>query len=92
MFGYNVKQIAQGWAKKMLRQGEHLYNKRIVICRQCPLYNDNPTLLKEVCDAHRCVDPITLKVSYDDNAVCGCGCELSAALRLENKKCVLKKW
>lgn len=92
MFGYDVKQIAQGWAKKMLKQGEELYRSRIVICKQCPLYNNNPTLFKEVCDASKCVDPETLKPSNNDNAVCGCGCELSAALRLENKECVLNKW
>ena len=86
MFGYNVKQIAKGWARTLVKKEQALYESRISICRQCDLYNANHPIFGEVCDAKKCVD------TNDNGEVCGCGCKLAAALRLENKKCVLNKW
>lgn len=92
MFGLNVKQIAEGHFKEITRQENDLYESRIRICRQCPLYTD--TVAGPICDSKKCYNSETNTVqSYPANGyTCGCACRLNAKTRLKNAKCVLNKW
>lgn len=92
MFGINVKQIVSGHIKELTKQENDLYESRIRICRQCPLYTK--TSFGPICDSKKCVNPETNEVkTYPESGyICGCSCRLEAALRLKNKKCNLNKW
>lgn len=97
MFGTNINsfdqigQIVEGHIKEITKQENDLYNERIKICKQCPLYSER---LGGVCDAKKCLDETKNQmVSYPGkNITCGCGCRLQAKARLISAKCVLNKW
>lgn len=94
MFGINsfdqVGQIVEGHYKEITKKENDLYNERIVICKECPLYSD--TVLGPVCDSKKCYKEGRVENFPSKGAICGCGCRLGAALRVLNKKCVLNKW
>lgn len=96
MFGINnvdqVKQIVEGHVKEITNKENDLYAYRIKICNTCPLKDTRS--YGDVCSAKKCVDKNTLEYvkGPGKNIVCGCGCRLSAALRIARKKCVLGKW
>lgn len=92
MFG-KVGDIIEGHYKELTNQENDLYEKRIAICRKCPLYTVNKDL-GEICDGKKCfnsklnsIEPIP---SHD--TICGCGCRLKAKTRLVNAECVLNRW
>lgn len=90
MFG--VGQIIQGHYNEIVNKENDLYNTRIKICKECPLYSINT--LGEVCDAKKCIDQSTgvIYTLPKIGRVCGCGCRLSAKTRVPEAKCVLNKW
>lgn len=95
MFGINsfeqVGDIIEGHYKEITNQENELYQERIKICKKCPLYSDK---FGGLCDPKKCWN--TVKNTSEDfpgkNIKCGCGCRLSAKLRLKNTECVLNKW
>ena len=95
MFGINdfsqTKDIIEGHYKEITNQENELYEKRIIICKQCPLYSDK---LGGICDSKKCWDNSKniLQSFPGNNITCGCGCRLQAKTRLKNAKCVLNKW
>jgi len=95
MFGINsfeqVGDIVEGHIKELVRQENDLANKRLAICRKCPLYSDS---LGGKCDNRKCFNTVENKlVNFPGkNVICGCGCRLQAKTRLANSKCVLGKW
>lgn len=95
MFGINnieqVEDIIKGHYNEITNQENELYEKRIAICKQCPLYSD---VLGGLCDSKKCWDTVNKKVvNYPGtNIICACGCRLQAKTRLKNAKCVLGKW
>ena len=95
MFGSNVNvgQIVQGHINEMTNKENELYNQRIVICKQCPLYTVK-SVIGGVCDHRKYYNPETDELSDLPQVgfISGCGCRLEAALRVKNKKCVLNKW
>ena len=92
MFGLNIKQIAKGHFKEITRQENDLYESRIRICRQCPLYTE--TMAGPICDSKKCLNIETGELqSYPSNGyTCGCACRLNAKTRLRNAECILNKW
>ena len=94
MFGINsfeqVGQIAEGHFKEITKQENELYESRIKICRECPLFSRNA--LGDVCDAKKCWDGNKLVKYPGPDVVCGCGCRLDAKARVRGAKCVLNKW
>lgn len=92
MFGINVGQVIKGHVNEITKQENDLYESRIRICKQCPLYTE--TSLGPVCDSKKCFNKETNKTqSYpSDGFICGCACRLNAKTRLKNAKCVLNKW
>ena len=93
MFGINVGQVVQGHINEITKQENELYNQRIVICKQCPLFTDKK-IMGYVCDSSKYYNPVTKELSDlpQSGFISGCGCRLDAALRVKNKKCVLNKW
>lgn len=91
MFG--VKQIVEGWVNDVFDKEQELYEKRIKICKECPLYTVD-RIFKGKCDGSKCWDTINDKlVNFPGkNIICGCGCKMSAKTRLKESKCVLNKW
>lgn len=88
-----VAQIVEGHYKELTKQENDLFEHRMGICKKCPLYTEKPGL-GPVCDGKKCwnIKTNTLELLPGDNVKCGCGCRLSAAVRVKNKKCVLNKW
>lgn len=72
---------------------DELYNKRMKICKTCPLYLENIT-------GARCNPRLYLsetdKTTVSDRPKIGykrgCNCELQKKLRLPAAKCVVNKW
>lgn len=91
MFGLNVKQIAEGWVNDALKLEQDLYNQRIPICKNCPLYSESK--LGPMCDAKKCIDGNEVLSSYPGNGkTCGCGCFIEKKVRVKNSKCVRGLW
>lgn len=93
MFGNidQVKQIVKGHFNEISNKEQELYNYRIRICRECPLYSD--TSFGPMCDAKKCIDKNGNLFSFKkNNCISGCGCRLNAKTRVKDAKCVLNKW
>lgn len=96
MFGINsfnqVGQIVIGHFKEITNKENELYEKRIKICKTCPLYTNSS--LGPICDSKKCWnDKInSLELLPNKNNKCGCGCRLNAKTRLVEAECVLNKW
>lgn len=94
MFGINsleqVGQIAEGWTNDLLGKEQELSDKRMAICKQCPLYDKE----KDKCDSRKCYNKDTHEVTTypQDGFICGCGCFMQKKSRVKNAKCVLSKW
>ena len=97
MFGINsaeqIGQIAEGWAKDIVKAEQELHDKRMKICRECPLFDENG-LLGPTCSSKRCYNTKTNSVELypSSDTICGCGCVMEKASRVKSKKCVLGKW
>lgn len=95
MFGINsfeqIGDIAEGHFKEITNKENELYESRIKICKECPIYSEGS--FGPYCDSKKCVDKDTHDFAYaGSNSICGCGCRLKAKLRLEKAHCVLEKW
>lgn len=96
MFGVNsweqVGQIAEGHFNEITNKENDLYESRIKICRKCPLFTTSA--LGDICDSKKCWNTVEKEISLypGSNIICGCGCRLSAKLRLKGAKCVLGKF
>lgn len=93
MFGVDVGQIIEGHYNEVTKQENDLYNYRIEICKQCPLYTEKE-LIGPICDSKKYYNPKTKELSDlpEPDFISGCGCRLQAALRVPNKKCKLEKF
>ena len=85
-------QIAEGHFKEITKQEDELYESRIKICKQCPLYDNSG--LREKCSAKKCWNTKTNNIEYapGPDIICGCNCYLGSKLRVKNAECVLHKW
>lgn len=89
----NVGQIINGHINEFFNKEQELYNKRIEICKTCPLYKKD-NILGYICNPNLYVNPITKETSdeYKPGFYNGCGCRLSAAARTKDKRCPLGFW
>ena len=85
-----VKQIAEGWTNDILGREQELFDKRMPVCKACPLYKEDT----DQCDGSKCINPRTGEiVSYPmTEYICGCNCIMSKKTRVKNAHCVLNKW
>ena len=72
-------EILQGHLNEIFKSQQDLYEERIKICKECPLFTESK--IGYICDINKI-----------HNNIRGCGCRLSAKARLKNSECVLKKW
>jgi len=97
MFGINsvsqIGDIVEGHYNEITNKETDLYEKRIAICKKCPLYEIKEGL-GPVCDSKKCWNETekTLETYPSSKNICGCGCRLNAKTRVANAKCVLNKW
>lgn len=75
--------IVEGHINEVLGKQQSLFEKRIEICKECPLFTNSN--IGFICDSRK-------KIKDGDKTVKGCGCRLSAKARLKNETCILKKW
>ena len=85
--------IINGHVNEALGKNEDIKDKRMEICKKCPLYKETP--MGPICNPRLYIsetDKITVidrpRVGYKR----GCGCRLNAKTRLQNSKCIINKW
>lgn len=87
-----AKAIIEGHTKELMNENTNLRDKRINICKNCPLYIEtsvgpkcNPVLFMN----------LATEITYTSampNTIQGCGCRLNAKTRLEDEHCPANKW
>lgn len=101
MFGINsweqVGQIVEGHYKEftgdVTTQEKNMYEHRMSICKECPLYSVKPGL-GPVCDSKKCLNTKTntIELLPKKDTICGCSCRLKSKCFVKEAKCVLGKW
>jgi hypothetical protein len=92
----NVKDIVKGHYKefnnKIQNIKDELTDKRLDICRACPLGIQTSLGLK--CNKNLWINPETEEISTYSRSgyVRGCGCRLSAKATLKDSHCIINKW
>lgn len=86
------KNIVDGHIKELKGENQELYEKRLAICKKCPLFKESGVGF--VCNRQLWMNPETGEVSTENivNWVRGCGCRLNAKLRIPSMKCPANKW
>ena len=79
----SIFDIIDGHVNEMFNANEGLYEERMKICKECPLYTN--TKIGHLCDKAK-------YINKDNKIIHGCGCRLDAKARLFDEKCVLNKW
>lgn len=82
--------IINGHVKLILDSNKELHNKRMKICRSCPLFL--PGFINECNPALWINDKDEASPVKKDGYEKGCGCNLDAKTRLPEKHCPIKKW
>lgn len=94
MFGINsieqVGEIATGYTNYLLGREQELSEKRMAICRECPLYNKDT----DRCDSKRGINTKTGELVYlpGKDVVMGCSCKLAAKTKSPSSKCPRGIW
>ena len=85
--------IIEGHFNELFNKEEDLYNNRIAVCKECPLYKID-SILGEICNGKLYIDPKTNKISNYPKIgyIKGCNCRLGAKTRMENEQCIINKW
>lgn len=81
---------------ELLGKGQDLYEARIEICKECPLYIETmyDGYFGEICNPKLYINPETgdVKEFPQVDYVRGCGCRLRAKTRLDYEKCPANFW
>lgn len=88
----SVRDILKGHMKEITNNNEDLYEKRIAICRECPLFK--LSVVGPLCNSLLYLNT-DLDIAFPNdgpNRVRGCGCRLDAKTRLEDNVCPANKW
>lgn len=88
----NILNIIKGHFNESINKNYNLSEKRMDICKQCPLFSDKSYGF--VCSNDKWLNPETNDVSYTpkDDFIRGCGCRLKAKTTLRSEKCPVGKW
>ena len=86
-----VGDIIEGHANELLGLNENISEKRLQICKQCPIYSQR---WGGTCNDRLWINPETNEVSANpkDGYVRGCGCRLPAKTTLPYATCIAGKW
>ena len=87
-----LKAIIDGHVKEALGKNQDIFEQRMDICRECPLYKQ--TAVGPVCNSRLYLDTITGEISETKKPgyKSGCGCRLQAKTRLTYTHCPVGKW
>lgn len=87
----NILDIIDGHVNEMFNANEELYEKRMKICKECPLYKLTP--IGPICNPKLYINKSNEVSAYKkEGFVKGCGCRLNAKTRLFHGKCIISKW
>ena len=88
---YNVGNIVKGHINEALNLNEDISDKRMKICKVCPIYSDR---FGGICNSKLWLNPETGEVSLESlpGFVRGCACRLNAKTRILDETCPAKKW
>jgi len=88
----DITKIMEGHFKEFLSLEQELSDKRMKVCKLCPLYKH--TSVGYICDNKLYLDPLTneTSTSYKEGFSKGCMCRLAAKTRLKDAKCPVGKW
>lgn len=88
-----ISDIINGHVNEALGKNEDIKEKRMKICKECPLYKETP--MGPVCNSRLYIsesDKTTVsdrpKIGYRR----GCGCILARKTKLPNARCIVLKW
>lgn len=86
-----IGDIIEGHANELLGLNENISEKRLQICKQCPIYCQR---WGGTCNDRLWINPETNEVSVNpkDGYVRGCGCRLPAKTTLPYATCIAGKW
>ena len=87
-----IKNIIDGHLKELFNVNKSLSDRRLDICRECPLYEE--TNIGPICNPNMYVRKSDDSWRYTpaEDYVKGCGCRLLAKTRLEDEHCPAHKW
>jgi hypothetical protein len=87
-----AQQIAQGFYNALLKKEQSLYERRMMICRNCKLIKKDE-LFGEVCNGSLCLNKDTNETSDKEKEgyKCGCGCVLNSKTRVKEATCPVGK-
>ena len=88
----SLSDIIEGTYNNITNRKEELSAKRMIICKECPLYLE--TVLGAICNPDLFINPETKEVfgSKKPGNVRGCMCILQSKTRVEQARCPGKKW
>lgn len=83
--------VIDGHIKEMFNKEEELFEFRMKICKECPLYKDTP--LGPVCNPNLFINKEgEVSKTRKDGFVRGCSCRLGSKTRVSSAKCIVNKW
>lgn len=86
----SIFDIIDGHVNEMFNANEGLYEERMKICKECPLYKETP--VGPICNPKLYINKEGKTSAYKkDGYVRGCSCRLSAKTRLIHGKCINRK-
>lgn len=85
--------IVTGHIKELFGMNKELFETRMKICSECPIYFQAP-LIGAMCNTKLYINPETNDISRKekDGYFKGCGCRLDAKTREYNESCPAGKW
>ena len=85
--------IISGHVNVAINKNEDLSEKRLAICKECPLYKETP--MGPICNPRLYINENN-KTDYSDRPKIGyrkgCGCALNRKTKLPAAKCIVMKW
>lgn len=87
-----IKGILKGHLNELLKKESELYDRRMAICRVCPLFKQ--THIGPICNPDLYLNAATEEVSNTakEGFKKGCRCRLEAKTRVVDAKCPNDKW
>ena len=87
----DIIDILEGHTKEILGREEDLSQKRIAICKECPLYKKTP--LGPICNPNLYINEDGIvsdrpKLGFRK----GCACRLNSKTRVSHAHCIVDKW
>lgn len=87
----NILDIISGHTNELFNKNEELFETRIKICKECPLYLE--TALGPICNSKLYINAQNeVSDTPKDGFKRGCSCLLMKKSRLQTAKCIIGKW